>query len=180
MAQLPDPTPTLDDAGRAIYRRLAGPRGGLHGMYLALMNHPELADHVVDLGTYLRFKGVLGDDVRELAILATARDLGVAYEWEQHAPIALKAGVPEAVVSALRGGDFSAPSMSALYVDICSAARHGVAQESLPDVLQQRLQQALGLKGVVELVVLCGFYRCIANVVTAFDVALPNPGPPPF
>jgi hypothetical protein len=64
-------------------------------------------------------------------------------------------------------------------LDICSAARLAVAQESLPDALQQRLQQALGSKGVVELV-LCGFYRCIANVVTAFDVALPNAGPPPF
>jgi 4-carboxymuconolactone decarboxylase len=180
MAQLPDPTPNLDDEGRAIYQRLAGPRGGLHGMYLALMNNPVLAEHIGNLGTYLRFHGLLSADVRELAILATARGLGVAYEWEQHAPIALAAGVPQAVVSALQAGDFAAPAMSALYLDICSAARHVVAQESLPDVLQQRLQQALGLKGVVELVTLCGFYRCIATVVTAFDVALPNPGPPPF
>ena len=180
MAQLPDPTPTLDAEGRAIYQRLAGPRGGLHGMYLALMNNPVLADHIGALGTYLRFQGLLSDDVRELAILATARGLGVAYEWQQHAPIALAAGVPQAVVSALQAGDFTASSMSALYLDICGAARHVVAQESLPDALQQRLQQALGLKGVVELVVLCGFYRCIANVVTAFDVALPNAGPPPF
>ena len=180
MAQLPDPTSTLDAEGRAIYQRLAGPRGGLHGMYLALMNNPVLADHIGNLGSYLRFKGLLGDDVRELAILATARGLGVAYEWEQHVPIALAAGVPQVVVDALLAGDFASPCMSPLYLDICSAARHAVAQELLPDALQQRLQQALGLKGVVELVVLCGFYRCIANVVTAFDVALPNAGPPPF
>jgi 4-carboxymuconolactone decarboxylase len=180
MAQLPDPTPNLDDEGRAIYQRLAGPRGGLHGMYLALMNNPLLAEQIGNLGSYLRFQGLLSADVRELAILATARGLGVAYEWEQHAPIALAAGVPQAVVSALQAGDFAAPSMSALYSDICSAARHVVAQESIPDELQQRLEQALGLKGVVELVALCGFYRCIATVVTAFDVALPNPGPPPF
>jgi 4-carboxymuconolactone decarboxylase len=180
MAQLPDPTPTLDAEGRAIYQRLAGPRGGLHGMYLALMNNPQLADHIGNLGTYLRFQGLLSDDVRELAILATARGLGVAYEWQQHAPIALAAGVPQAVVNDLQAGDFAAASMSALYLDICSAARHAVAQESLPDDLQQRLRQALGLKGVVELVVLCGFYRCIANVVTAFDVALPDARPPPF
>jgi 4-carboxymuconolactone decarboxylase len=180
MAQLPDPTPTLDEEGRAIYRKLAGPRGGLGGMYLALMNNPQLAEHIGALGTYLRFHGLLSDDLRELAILATARGLGVAYEWEQHAPIALAAGVPQAVVSALQAGDFEAPSMNPLYLDICSAARHVVAQASLPDTLQHRLQEALGLKAVVELVALCGFYRCIANVVAAFDVALPNPGPPPF
>jgi 4-carboxymuconolactone decarboxylase len=180
MARLPDPTATLDDEGRAIYQKLAGPRGGLGGMYLALMNNPKLADHIGALGTYLRFHGLLSGDVRELAILATARGLGVAYEWVQHAPIALAAGVPQEVVSALQAGDFAAPSMSPLYLDVCAAARHVVAQESLPDVLQQRLQQALGLKGVVELVVLCGFYRCIANVVTAFDVALPNAARPPF
>jgi 4-carboxymuconolactone decarboxylase len=180
MARLPDPTPTLDEEGRAIYRKLAGPRGGLGGMYLALMNNPRLAEHVGALGGYLRFHGLLSNDVRELAILATARGLGVAYEWQQHAPIALAAGVPQAVVSALQAGDFAAPSMSPLYLDICSAARHVAAQEALPDALQQRLQQALGLKGVVELVALCGFYRCIATIVTAFDVSLPNAGPPPF
>jgi alkylhydroperoxidase family enzyme len=180
MAQLPDPTPTLDAEGRAIYQKLAGPRGGLRGMYLALMNNPVLADHIGDLGGYLRFHGLLDDDVRELAILATARGLGVAYEWEQHAPLALAAGVPEPVVSALRGGDFAAWSMSALYRDVCGAAKHVAAQESLPDALQGRLELALGLKGLVELVALCGFYRCIATIVTAFDVALPDPGPPPF
>ena len=71
-------------------------------MYLALMNNPNLADHIGDLGTYLRFHGVLGDDVRELAILATARGLGVAYEWVQHAPIALKAAPNRAVRRAHR------------------------------------------------------------------------------
>ena len=51
MARLPDPTPTLDEQGRAIYQKLAGPRGGLHGMYLALMNNPNLADNIGNLGT---------------------------------------------------------------------------------------------------------------------------------
>lgn len=180
MAQLPDPRPTFDAAGWAVYNELAGPRGGVGAMYLTLLNHPPLAQHIGQLGTFLRFAGLLPGDLRELAILATARSLGVAYEWQQHVPTALQAGLSQDIVDQLQRGDIAGAQMSTLYADVWQAARHVAAQECLPEALQQRLLQSLGLKGVVELVALCGFYRCIATVVTAFDVAPADPGPTPF
>lgn len=180
MAQLPNPLPNLDAQGRAVYDYLAGPRGGVGGMYLALLNDPPLARQVGELGSYLRFHGRLPDATRELAILAIARHLGVAYEWEQHAPLAMAADVPQAVIDQLCSARIGPPAMDPSQADICFAARHVAAQESIPDALQERLQQALGLEGLVELITLCGFYRCIATIVTAFDVALPNAGAAPF
>lgn len=180
MAQLPDPRPTLDAQGRAVYDELAGPRGGLGGMYLALLNHPVLAQQIGQLGSYLRFRGLLPGDVRELAILATARGLGNVYEWQQHVPVALRAGLPQTIIDQLQAHDVGAAVMSELYADVWCAARHVSAQESLPAALQQRLQESLGPRGVVELIALCGFYRCIATIVSAFDVAPPDPGAPPF
>ena len=204
MSKLPDPRPGFDAEGWAVYNELAGPRGAVGAMYLALLNHPALAQHIGQLGTFLRFAGTLPGDVRELAILATARSQGVAYEWQQHVPTALAAGLQQDFIDQLQRGDIAAAAqrgdiggaaqcddiadsarhgdspaspMSALFADVWQTARHVAAQERLPDALQQRLQQALGLQGMVELVALCGFYRCIASVVIAFDVAPPDSAP---
>ena len=172
MARLPDPRPTLDAPGKAIYKRLAGSRGALGGMYLALMHHPVLAEHVGALGTYLRFHGLLPGDVRELAILATAHSLGAAFEWKQHLAFAREAGLPQEIIDRVRRNDVAGATVSRLHSDVWRTARHMAAQEDLPKALQRRLEKALGLGGVVELVALCGFYRCVATIGAAFDVSL--------
>jgi hypothetical protein len=47
----------------------------------SLMHHPALAEKVGDLGEYLRFGGTLPGDIREMAILITARSVNQSYEW---------------------------------------------------------------------------------------------------
>ncbi len=68
------------------------------------MHHPALAERVGDLGEYLRFDSRVPGDVRELAILITARSVSQAYEWVAHAPIGRKAGVVLAGYSRLIAG----------------------------------------------------------------------------
>ena len=68
MARLPDPTSSLSPQARELYNRLTARRGRIDGMYRGLLNHPELTQHVSDLGSYLRFAsgtlpdGPAGDD----------------------------------------------------------------------------------------------------------------------
>ncbi len=49
-----------------------------------------------------------------------------------------------------------------------------LGQQSIPQDTQDALAKQVGLKGVIELVVLCGFYQMIAAVIFAFDVPLPE------
>jgi 4-carboxymuconolactone decarboxylase len=51
---------------------------------------------------------------------------------------------------------------------------------SIPQPLQDKLIAALGIKGVLELVVLLGFYEMIAGVIFAFEVPLPEGAADPF
>ena len=53
-------------------------------------------------------------------------------------------------------------------------------RRSIPQAVQDELAAALGVQGVVELVVLCGFYEMIAGVIFAFDVPLPEGAADPF
>jgi 4-carboxymuconolactone decarboxylase len=179
MAQLPDPFTTLAPEARAVYDRITRKRGPVRGPYAPLMHHPPLAERVGALGEYLRFDSTLPPDVRELAILVTARAVGQPYEWVMHAPLARQAGVPEDVIERVRTGSDPA-SLPAPYADAARVVAHTLRFESIPAELQERVQARLGLPGLLELVVLAGFYRLIAGVLDAFDVPLPEGERAPF
>lgn len=180
MARLPDPTASLTPQARELYNRLAAKRGRIDGMYRSLLNHPALTQHVSDLGSYLRFgSGALPDGLREMTILWLARRLGAAYEWVKHEPVAREAGVPAEVIEAIRTNrefmGIDETQEGALIVARCVLSR-----SSIPQDVQDRLIHALGIEGVIELVVLCGFYQMIAAVIFSFDVPLPEGETDPF
>ena len=181
MATLPLPDRDgLPPEARALYDRLAAKRGAIGGMYRALLNHPVLAGHVSDLGSYLRFGSTtLPADVRELVILWSARRCGAGYEWVKHEPAARQAGLDGDVIEALRRGE--RPSdLSPVRAAALDAAEATLALCSLPEAAQQTLETALGRPGLLEIVVLCGFYRMIAGIIFAFDIPLPEGSPAPF
>jgi 4-carboxymuconolactone decarboxylase len=180
MAKVPDPVGSLDPQAQALYDHLVAERGRVDGMYRSLLNYPELAQHIGELGSYLRFgDSVLPDEVRELAILRTARRLGAAYEWVKHVPPARKAGISETVIEQLRQ-DQKPDGLTRAQEAALSAVEYVLEQQSIPQDTQDVLAKVVGLKGVIELVVLCGFYRMIATVIFAFDVPLPEGSHDPF
>ncbi|HXG04333.1 MAG TPA: carboxymuconolactone decarboxylase family protein [Candidatus Binatia bacterium] len=179
MAQLPDPLDRLDAEGRKVYERITARRGPIRGPYAPLMHHPALAEPVAALGEFLRFDGALPADVRELAILITARAVRQPFEWVMHEPIARRAGLPAEVIEHVRRrGDPS--QLPDRYADAARVVAHVLGFESIPADLQARAEAALGVQGLLELVVLAGFYRLIAGVLFAFDVPLPAGERPPF
>lgn len=179
MANLPDPLRALSPEAQHVYERIAAKRGALRGPYAPLMHHPALAERVGDLGEYLRFASTLPGDVREMAILITARAVSQPYEWAAHAPIAAKAGLPDEIIEQIRvRADLAA--LPARYAGAARVVQHVVAFESLPQPLADAVLGEYGVEGLIELVVLAGYYRVIAGVLFAFDVALPAGQPPPF
>jgi len=179
MSQLPDPLDTLTPQAKVIFDKIVARRGRLRGPYAPLMHHPALAERIADLGEYLRFDSTLPGDIREMAILITARHVSQPYEWFAHAPIGRQAGLPEDVIERIRArGDLNA--LPPRYAKAARLVQHALAFESVPADLQQTVQAELSLAGVLELVALTGHYRLIASVLFAFDVPLPDGAPAPF
>jgi 4-carboxymuconolactone decarboxylase len=179
MARLPDPLDTLTGEARAVYDRIAARRGAVRGPFAILMHHPALADPVAAVGEYLRFGSTLPGDIRELAILITARSASQPFEWVMHAPVARTEGLPEDVIEAIRTRKDLA-ALPARYLGPARVVRHALAFESLPAELQAEVQRDLGITGLVELVTLAGYYRLIAGVLCAFDAPLPPGERTPF
>ncbi len=169
MSKLPDPVPQLQGQDLALYEALKAKRGHIDGMYRTLLNHPELTKHVSDLGTYLRFGSTLEGHIREFIILTSAHRLNADYEWVKHLQPAAQAGLPEEIISAIKNNQ----SLPDPYLTLASAIEYPLNLQNIPVALQTQLIKMLSVKGLLEFVILVGFYRMIAGVITSFDVPLP-------
>lgn len=158
---------------------VAGKRGGFGGPFQLLIRAPEICEHAAKLGEHLRWGTSLPARLSELAIITTARFWRAQYEWYAHARLALKAGVPEAAVEAIRTGGtprFIADDEALVY-RLCSEI---FRTQRLSDTAFSEGIAAFGEQGVVELVALIGYYTLIGNTLNVFQVPLPAGETPPF
>jgi 4-carboxymuconolactone decarboxylase len=179
------PLPRRDELsadGQAIYDRLANPGGenlrGLRGPGGIQLHSPELSRRSRPLNHYLRFESGLGERVRELAILTTARELDSQFEWAAHESAALAAGISSAVIDTIRhrrpldGLDQADAIVIALGREIFGARK--VSPATYAAALEH-----FGSRGLADLVALMGNYAATAALLTAFDMQL-DPGQQPL
>src|ERR1700674_3301194 len=102
-----DPS-ALSAAGRALFATISAKRKAqgesFGGPYIALLNHPELARRIEELGFFLKFEGVLPRPVYQFIVLSVARVTGAAFEWHDHVEHALAAGLSQDVVDSIGAG----------------------------------------------------------------------------
>src|SRR5882724_6783406 len=158
---------------------IAGRRGRFGGPFRLLIRAPEICEHASQLGEHLRWGTSLPDRLSELAIITTARFWRAQYEWYAHAPLAEKAGVPEAAIEAIRTGGtplFTATD-EALVHRLCSEI---FRTQRLSDQSFNEAVAGLGEPGLVEVIAIIGYYTLIANTLNVFQVGLPDGQPLPF
>jgi len=172
----PDPTDYSPEQQTAHDAFVASPRGRVVGPLALWIHRPELAQATEKLGSYLRFSTTLGPKLTELAIITTARVWGSEFEWYAHKPLAIKGGLSEAVVEAIRTG--AEPP----YADEEERAVHRFAHEAaterqVSDALYQSTIDALGKDRLVDLVALIGYYGFVSLTLNTFRILPPADAP---
>ena len=166
-----DPS-TLPPAGRALFAAISAKRKargeGFGGPYIALLNHPELARRIEELGFFLKFEGVLPRPIYQFIVLTVARATGAAFEWHDHVEHALAAGLLRDVVDAIGAGRTDALPHPYALVD--AILEKTMAWQPVPDELQARAAAQWGREGLVEIVVVSGFYQMFAAINQGFDI----------
>ena len=157
----------------------AGPRGTVRGPFVPLLYSPALLQQTQLLGEYLRYHSAIPEPLREFAILIAARHWRQAYEWHVHAPLAVKAGIPERLVDSLAVAAEPEPLTpdQALVYRFCRAVHDG---GQVPEALFADAKQLLGDAGVIDLVGLCGYYAMLAMVLNVAQTPVPGDPPNPF
>ncbi len=168
----------LSDAQRRVYDAIkSGPRGTVPELFMALMHNAELADRIQKLGALLRYETSLEPRLSELAILAVARHWSCQYEWHWHAAEASRAGLPDAVIEAIRHRrppPLARAAETAVYDFTCELQ----ANRTVSDEIYDKTLALLGPTGVVELTALNGYYAMIAMTLNEHRVPLPDGAAP--
>ena len=170
----------LNDAQKKVAERiLKVSSAGLGGPYSMLLRSPELTTRYLGMTDYLRFETSLPHRLNELAILIEARLWDAQYEWWAHYPIALKAGVPEAVANDIRDGrrpTAMKPDEEVVY-DVCIEL---LRDRHLTDATFARAKATLGEQQLVDLVAVASFYVMVSSVIIAGEIGVPNGETPPL
>jgi len=168
-ARTPRISPVLPEARTEAQRRVAeavesGPRGAVRGPFAVLLHSPEAFDRVQRLGAYLRYDGLLPADLRELAVLVTARAWSQDYEWAAHAPLAEQAGVDRSAIAQIeRGAPPTALSRDQALVHEFCVQLHATTR--VDDATFAAVRGLLGEAALIDLCVLCGYYALLAMVL---------------
>jgi 4-carboxymuconolactone decarboxylase len=152
---------------------LAGPRGSLNGPFNVMLRSPELGDRLQRVGEYVRFKTSIPPRLNELAILMVAREWTAQYEWLAHSALAVKAGVPPAVVEDIAAGrrPGKLADDEAIVYDF---ARELIDTRQVSDAAFTALKDRFGERGVVDLVGLIGYYHTVSMLLNVDRYPLPE------
>src|SRR5262249_43170206 len=128
---------------REAFDQLTAESGGVitTGPGSITINSPEMARRRGHLTSYLRYETTFSKKIQELAIITTARAMDCPYVWNAHAPAARRAGVSDALITALRERQ-PLPSISADEAPVINYATeffqtHKVSQKTYQAALDQ-------------------------------------------
>jgi 4-carboxymuconolactone decarboxylase len=164
----------LDAAQREVWDRVvSGPRGQVIGPLRAAIHNAELAGRWSALGEALRFNTSLPKRLSELAICVTGRRWSSQVEWFVHAKVAEQSGISSAILDDIKDGrapDFADPQEGVVY----DFARELQQDGRVSDATYAAAREAFGVKGLVELTALIGYYTMVSMTLNAHGVPLPD------
>ena len=167
MARISYPNP--GDPGIApLVERIKSERGKLLNLYGMLLHSPPLAEGWLAFLTAVRQKCSLSGRIRELAIMRVAVINGADYEFRAHTPFALKEGISQPQIDALREGKidvFDEPERSVLaYCESMTREVH------VPDAVFEAVRIHFNERELVELSATIGAYNLVSRFLEALQV----------
>jgi len=166
----------MDEKGKQVYDHVAGGAGKIAsptGPASIELYSPGAAEPLRTLNEYLRRPGnLLGNAITELAILVAAREGDSQYIWSAHEPAALKAGLPQPVIDAVKYNKDVA-GLGEKETAVIRLGRQVLREHKLDSGTFAKAAELFGKQGTVELVLLMGDYTLNSMVLNALDQHLP-------
>ncbi len=159
---------------RAVYDAVnRPPRGqlGFNGPYAAYIKAPKIGGPAQALGAAVRFDTECPENFKKIASCIVGQHYQAKFEFAAQTPYALKAGLSESVVDALRRGerpDFDDPDEEPIY-DFC---RQLVHMRHVDEETYTRACTLIGETQLVELVATVAYYTTVCITLNAFDIPL--------
>jgi 4-carboxymuconolactone decarboxylase len=172
----------LDDDGKEIFDHFMDPSGGtyvgIRGPGGIRLHSPKLSQLTQEVNYYLRHESGITKRVRELVILATARELNHQFEWVAHEPAALKVGITQELIDIIKYRK-SVAGLDETDAVVIEFGRQLIGARKVEPETFAAAQRIFGTKMLVDIVSVIGSYAATGALLTAFDIQL-HPGKEPL
>ena len=174
MARLTDVTrDQLPAEHQQFFDSIASSRGSVRGPYGVLLHSPDLAARVAHTGAFVRFDLDITEAQREIIICATAREIRQQYEFSAHARLARQAGVSDETVRAIANG--KAPEgMTGIEASLVQYVQELFRNHKISDETFNAVSDHFGTERTIGITALMGHYLLVGQVLSAFEVELPE------
>jgi len=171
----------LDADGQATYDRAArgGNVAGLRGPAGASLYSRGTHAHLRAIVDYLRTGAGIPPRIREIALLATERELDSQFQWSLHEPQARKVGVPQDAIDVIKHRRDTA-GLDATDALVITLARQLWRDRKVTSDIFAQAKALFGPHKLIDLVVLMGNHAATAALLTAVDMQLPEGIEPPL
>ena len=174
----PIPADKLTDAQKKAIEEFKAARSvDISGPFVAMLRSPEVMNRARAMGDYLRFRSSLPPRLSEFVILLTARRWTQQYEWNAHAPLAVKGGLNADIVKAVAEGrrpERLAEDEEIVYLLFDEIQRN----QSVSDGTYARAVGKIGEQGVIDVMGITGYYTMLAMVMNTARTPLPDGAKP--
>ncbi|PKS07569.1 hypothetical protein jhhlp_006173 [Lomentospora prolificans] len=178
---VPDPVPTATEEEAAIVSRIQARRAPrpLQPLDLALLHSPPVADGWNSFLGAVRTRTTIADDIKELSISRVAVCNRAWYEWGHHAPLAVKAGVSEAVMEVAKRQeplkrDEKPEGVSEKEWAVLVYTDEMTRNVTVADETFAFIKSLFNEREVVEITATIACYNCVSRFLVALDVGERN------
>jgi 4-carboxymuconolactone decarboxylase len=155
-------------ADQHVFDKVVASRGAVQGPFTMLLHCPELAEHMVNLGGFVRFKGKLDMRVRVLAAMTVAREFDTLYVWGAQTGSARRQNVPETTIAAIR--EKHSRGLPAEDAQIVDFTRELIRKHRVGDDSAKALAARFGNEGMIELTGAIGYYSMLCMMANAVEL----------
>jgi 4-carboxymuconolactone decarboxylase len=144
-------------------------RGRISELYQVLLNSPPIAHGWEQMLSAVRNKSSISADVRELCILRVAVLNNAPFEFNAHAPIALREGVPQALIEAVRETEIpiNCTPIQNIALQLSDAMTRDIV---VPDALFEEVKKLFNPQQQIDLVATIAAYNMVSRFLTAFQI----------
>lgn len=149
--------------------------GRIRGPYSMLLHTPLLAHHFLGVVNFMREDSIVEQKVRSLAALTAASERGGYYVWAAQVESAVKAGVRKEAIELIRakGDPAKLPEDER---QIVAFSQQLMRTSNVDRPTFDALHKQHGTKWMVELTAMTGYFGALCNIVTTFEVPVPEGG----
>ena len=156
----------------AIEAGITAQRGRVSLLYQVLLNSPPLAQGWEQLLTAVRNRSSLNADLKEMIILRVAVLNRAPYEFEAHVPHALKAGMTQAKIDALRdpAAASQGQTFSQVERDVLLLTDAMTRDIEVTDAIFDATRTHFSDQQMADLVATVAAYNMVSRFLTAFKI----------